>query len=381
MKYTPIVGLTALLVALPAAACSLCGDNVTLSPTFRQEAKLKMSRVILHGTIANSRTSGAAAGETDFNIKTVVRSDPAIKGKKSLTLPRYLPINDKKNPPHYLLFCDVDKEKVDPFRGLKINGPKSVEYVEKALALNPKDTVLNLQFFFRYLDDPDPEVARDAFLEFAKADDADIAKVAPKLDADKLRAWVNDPKTPSQRLGVYALLLGASGKDADIELLRSLLDSKEERYINAADGLLAGYMQKKPREGWALAQAILGDGKKSLPLRLTVLRTLRYFHGAHPKESKPEILKAMKALLDQGELADVAVEDLRRWAIWDLTSDVLALYGKKGHESPLMKNAIIRYALCCTPTKESQAFVAARRAAEPDTVKDVEEGLKFEKGM
>jgi hypothetical protein len=368
----------ALLIA-PAGACSLCDSNLQASPTFRQEAELPMAKLILHGTIANPRTTGGVTGQTDFHVKTVLRDDPAMKGKKTLVLPRFLPVNDKDNPPHYLLFCDVEGGKVDPYRGVLLKSSATVEYVKKALAMKAKDTPANLAFFFRYLDDADPEVARDAFLEFAKAGDADIARAAPKLDPAKLRGWVKDPKTPPQKLGVYALLLGACGQEADAALLRSLLDSKEERYVNAADGLLAGYMQKKPREGWAYAQAVLADGRRPLLLRLAVLRTLRFNHGSRPKESKPEIVKAMKSLLVQGELADLAVEDLRRWGIWDLTGDVLKAYGQKGFDSPLMKRAIIRYALTCTPTKETAAFLAGRRAAEADVVKDVEEGLKFEK--
>ena len=368
------------LVVSPAGACSLCGPDALTSPTFRQEAALPMAKVILHGTIANPRTTGGGlTGQTDFHVKTVLRSDPVVKGKTMLVLPRFLPVNDKDKPPHYLLFCDVENSKIDPYRGVVLKGPATVEYVNKSLTLKPKEAAANLGFFFKHLEDTDPEVARDAFLEFAKAEDADIARAAPKLDGAKLRAWVKDPKTPPQRLGVYALLLGACGKDADVEWLRTLLDSKEERYVGAADGLLAGYMQKKPREGWALLQTILADGKKPLLLRLAVLRTLRYNQGANPKESRPRIVQAMRAVLTQGELADLAVEDLRRWGIWDLTAEVLKLYGQKGFDSPLMKRAIIRYALTCPPIKESIAFLAARRTADADVVKDVEEGLKFEK--
>ncbi len=374
-----VVVLAVGLLATPVGACSLCGADLQASPTFRQEAALPMARLILHGTIANPRATGGLTGQTDFHIKTVLRDDPAVKGKKTLVLQRFLPVNDKDKPPHYLLFCDVEAGKIDPYRGVVIRGPETVQYVRKALALKPTETPANLEFFFRHLDDPDPEVSRDAFLEFAKANDGDIARAAPKLDPAKLRAWVKDPKTPQQRLGVYAILLGACGTDADVELLRTLLDSKEDRYVSAADGLLGGYMQKKPREGWALLQATLADGRKPLLLRLAVLRTLRFGHGARPKESRPEVVKAMRALLAQGELADLAVEDLRRWGIWDLTADVLRSYGRKGFDSPLMKRAVIRYALTSPPTKETTAFLAGRRAAEADVVKEVEEGLKFEK--
>jgi hypothetical protein len=374
-----LAGAVALLTAAPARPCSLCEGSAFQSPTFRQEAALPMAKVILHGTIADPRTAGLT-GETDFHIKTVLRSHTALKGVTKIVLPRYLPA-DKNDPPHYILFADVDGKKIDAYRGVPIKGKQaSVDYLKKALALKAADAVANLQFYFKYLEDADPEVARDAFLEFAKASDADIARAAPKLDAAKLRGWLKSDKVPPYRLSVYALLLGACGKDADAKYLRGLFDSKEERYVGAADGTLGGYIAMKPKEGWELARSALADGRKSLPLRLAVLRTVRYFHGAKPKESREQVLKTMKAVLEQGELADLAAEDLRKWQLWDLTADVLKQYARKGNDSPLMRRAIVRYALCApAKDKEAKAFVKARRADEPDVVEEVEEGLAIER--
>src|SRR5262249_2134451 len=122
------------------------------------------------------------------------------------------------------------------------------------------------------------------------------------------------------------------------------------------------------------------DGRKSLPLRLAVLRTLRYYHGARPKENGEQVFKTLKAALAQGELADLVAEDLRRWKAWGLTADVLKQYGKKDYDSPLIRRAIIRDALCAPATdKAAQAFVKARRADEADVVKEVEEGLELER--
>jgi hypothetical protein len=375
-----VIVLAAGVVATPAGACSICDPANFAQPTFRQEAALEMAKAIFHGTIANPRATGGVTGETDLHVKTVLRDHPVMKGKTSLVLPRYLPVSDKSNPPHYLFFADVDKGKIDPYRGVVLRGPETVAYVKKALALDPKNSVENLKFFFDYLQDPDPEVARDAFFEFAKANDADIARAAPRLDADKLRAWVKDPKTPPQKLGVYALLLGSCGKAEDVEMLRSLLDSKEERYANSVDGLLAGYMQRKPREGWEFIQSVLADEAKPLTLRLAVLRTIRFCYGAQPKESKGQVLKAMRTLLGQPEMADLAIEDLRAWKLWDLNAEVFGRYGRKGYDSALVRRGILRYALSGPATKETTAFLGARRADNPEEVKEIEESLKLSAG-
>jgi hypothetical protein len=176
------------------------------------------------------------------------------------------------------------------------------------------------------------------------------------------------------------MLLGASGTAADADFLRKLLDGQEERYSEAYDGILAGYLQRKPKEGWELAYSILADGRKPLSLRLAVLRTLRFYHAGQPKQSRPQVLRAMRTVLAQGELADLAAEDLRRWGVWDLTKEVLSCWGKKGLDAPLVQRALVRYALCCPATTEAKVFLARRRADEADMVKEVEEGLKLEKG-
>jgi hypothetical protein len=372
-----LAGLLLALLPSPAPTCSLCQNYQ--SPTIREEARLPGARLILAGTLENPRLGPGGSGITELHISAVLRKDDWLAGRKVVELPRYLAVSDAKNPPRFLVFCDVFKNQLDPYRGLPIKGEETVEYVKKAMALDPKDRVRNLTFFFNYLENADPEVARDAFTEFAKATDAEIGQVAPKLSADKLRDWLKNPQTPPERLSVYAVMLGACGVPADADFFAKMLNDGTARSVAAYDGLLAGYIHLRPREGWQLAVDTLRDGKRNLQERLMVLRTLRFYHGSQPAESKPRIVQAMKAVLDQGELADVAVEDLRRWQIWDLTPAVLPLYGKKGFDAPIMQRAIMRYALSCKDRDDAKAFVAQRRKAEAELVQEVEETLEVEK--
>jgi hypothetical protein len=367
------------LVTLSSArACSLCGASLRQAPTFRQEAALDSARVILIGVAENPKLNGAS-GTTDLRIQDVLRSDPALKDKKIISVERYLQVSDPKNPPRYLVFCDLYEGKFDAFRGVPLKSADSVNYVREVLKLDPKEQSGNLLFFFRYLDNPDPEISRDAFLEFAKATDQDIARVARRLDAAKLRAWLKARETPPERLSVYALLLGACGADDDARFLKAMLDEAGERTVNAYDGFLAGYIHLRPREGWDLSHALLRDSRKPMLIRLAVARTLSYFHGAQPRESEKNVLKCLDAMIAQGELADIAIEDMRRWGIRDRTRDILGLYGKKGFDAPLMKRTLVRYALCCKDDASARAFVEDRRREDAELVKGVEEELQFEK--
>lgn len=359
-----------------ATACSLCGAGLRQAPTLRQEAALESARIIIVGTAENPKLHERT---TDLRIAEVLRSDPALKDKEVIPVEQYLPVSDPKNPPRYLVFCDFYKGKFDPFRGVPLKSADSVEYARKVLKLDPKDQTNNLLFFFRYLDNADPEIARDAFLEFAKATDQEIASVARRLDAAKLRAWLRARETPAERLSVYALLLGACGTDEDARFLKATLDEANERTVNAYDGFLAGYIHLRPREGWELAHALLRDSRKPMLIRLAVARTVSYFHGAQPKESADNVLKGLDAMIAQGELADIAIEDMRRWDIRTRTRDILGLYGKKGFDAPLMKRTIVRYALCCKDDPAARAFVEERRREDAELVKGVEEELQFEK--
>jgi hypothetical protein len=372
---------TLLLVALvhPVSACSLCA-GAQQAFTLRQEAAQSSARLILVGTLHNPRLDAKGVGATDLRLikNGVLRSDPILAKREVVELPRYLEVSDPKNPPVFLVFCDVFRDKLDPFRGVPLKSAAALDYVTKALALDPKDRVGNLVFFFDHLDSADPEVSRDAFLEFAKAADQDLGAASPRFSADKLRRWLRDTATPPERLSLYALLLGACGAPADAALFDELLNQKSERTQRACDGLLAGYIRLKPREGWARTNAVLADARQPLLVRLGAVRALRFFHGWQPRENRAELLHAMTTVLRQGELADLAVEDLRQWKMWDLTPEILALYGKKGYDAPLMQRAFIRYALSCKDRDDAKRFLDDRRRSDADLVKDVEESLAFE---
>ena len=361
-----------------AYACSLCPNPQNIA-TLRQEAS--QAKMVLYGTMQNPKlgpTGTVAGSTTELLIDSVLKSDPYLEKKKAVEIPRFVAGNDPKAPPKYVIFCDVFNGKLYSDRGVECKTPAPVDYVRGAMALDPKDSTARLLYFFRYLDHADPALAGDAYLEFVKANDREVGLAAPKLSAEKLRKLIADPQTPPNRLGLYAFLLGACGGEEDARFLRGLIEKPTEQSAKALDGVLAGYIHLRPKEGWDVALATLRDPKKPFGERLSVLSMVRFVHGAKGEEARRDVLRGLAALLDQGDIADLAIEDLRNWQLWDLTGDVLAQYGKKSHEAPIMRRAIVRYALVC-PRGEAERFVALRRKAEPDLVKDVEEALRLEK--
>lgn len=366
----------AALFAAPARACSLCGGDLMSRPTFRQEAA--SAQVLVYGTLTNPRldpNSVVGGGQTDLIVEQVIKSDPILTGKKTITIPRYLPI-DAKNPPKWLVVADVTEGRLDVLRARPVNGPASVDYLKAVIKLDDHDRPTFFRFFFEHLDSPAPDVAADAFLEFAKSSDKEVGEAAKKLDPQRLRAMLKE--APAERLGLLSFLLAACGTDADADLLIEIMRANDDRANRAFGGLLAGYIALRPDTGWKATVSILGNPKVPVHQRLAAINALRFFQGWRPGEFRERIQPGLEAALNLPDIADMAVEDLRRWGWWDLTGSVLEKFGRKTHDAPIVRQAIVRYALCC-PKPEATRFVADLRKSDPKLVEDVAEGLELDK--
>jgi hypothetical protein len=369
-----IPALTVLLALVPPSrACSICGESLRTRQTLRMHHST--ASVVLHGQLKNPRFDPKTDnGVTDFHITTVLKDDAARGGRMMLSVPRYLPVIGN-TPPDYLFFGTSTNGTLD----LSFGVPASqavVEYLKAAAALGDKDPAKKLGFFFKHLDSTDPTIATDSFVEFARASDAEILKAAGHFDAAKLRKLIDDPNTPTDRLGVFALLLGACGGPAEASFLAERLKAvaPSERTSAAFGGLLAGYVLLAPKDAWPFAVAVLGDEKRSYSQRLAAVGTVRFFQATRPAECRAEVLRCCAALLPHADLADQAIEDLRRWGWWDLTPDVLAQFAKPSHAAPFVRRCIVRYAISC-PNPEAKAFVDAVRKTDPKLVKDVEDAM------
>jgi hypothetical protein len=222
-------------------------------------------------------------------------------------------------------------------------------------------------------------VSNDAYKEFGNASYADYKDMAKTLPADKIAKWLGDPNTPSFRFGLYASMLGHCGKPEHAELLRSLLDDSDKRVNSGLDGILAGYTLLKPKEGWDYLGRILKDADKDFTLRYAALRTVRFFWDSRPDVlPHKDLLPGVLELLEQADIADLAIEDLRKWQQWQVADQVLGLRNKPSHNVPIIRRAVLRFALSCPDSKPAADYVAELRKKDPRMVSDAEELLKLE---
>jgi hypothetical protein len=403
--------LLSLTIALPALAllisfapaCPFCGMQ---GPTLTGE--VAQAKLVLYGQLTNAKEQANGDGTTDLIVENVIKNE--LAGKKDdpihnktdkkddsprnnkaengavrqdhsyVRLDRYLPPLGEGEKYHYLVYCDFFRGKVDPYRVVPVKDADMAKYLLGALEHKDETIGKRLRYFFDYLDSPDLEITNDAYKEFGNADYKDYKDMAKDLPAERVAGWLKDEKTPAFRYGLYASMLGHCGKPEHAELLRNMLDDPAKRLGSGVDGMLAGYVMLKSKEGWAYTRDILKDAKKEFMVRYAALRAVRFLWDSRPDLVSQNALKdGMAVLLDQSDIADLAIDDLRKRECWDMTDRVLGLRTSKSFEIPIVRRAVLRFALGCKDkNKAAASYVDEQRKKDAQMVADAEELLKLE---
>jgi hypothetical protein len=368
----------AAVMAVPAVACPFCsGQGRTLT------GEVEQASLVLYGTLSGSNLDpGTGDGTTDIAIEKVIKPNDILKGSDTAHLTRYIPPpkTEEEKDARYLVFCDIFKGKIDPYRLLIVKKDSGMpRYLQGALAHKDEKVGKRLRFFFDYLDSDDLEISNDAYREFANADYKDYRDMAKGLPADRVARWLEDGKTPAFRIGLYASMLGHCGTVKHAQVLRRLLDDPNRRLGSGVDGLLAGYIMLEPKEGWKYLRNILADARTEFMLRHAALRSVRFLWDYRPDlVSKKEMVEGAALLLGQKDIADLAVDDLRKWHCWDMTDRVLALQGQPVYEVPIVRRSVLRFCLSCPDNPAAARYVAEQRKKNPDAVSQAEELLRLE---
>ncbi len=381
-----VIALPALVLLISSApACPFCGMQ---GPTLTGE--VAQAKLVLYGQLTNAKEQANGDGTTDLVVENVIKNELAGKKddplrdnkaeKRTVRLDRYLPPLGEGDKYRYLIYCDYFRGKIDPYRVVPVKDADMAKYLLGALEHKDESISKRLRFFFDYLDSLDLEISNDAYKEFGNADYKDYKDMAKELPAERVAGWLKDEKTPAFRYGLYASMLGHCGKAEHAALLRKMLDDPAKRLGSGVDGMLAGYVMLKPKEGWEYTCDILKDGKKEFMVRYAALRAVRFLWDSRPDlVSQKELKEGVGVLLDQSDIADLAIDDLRKRQCWDMTDRVLGLTKSKSYEIPIVRRAILRFALGCKDkNKAAASYVDEQRKKDAQMVADAEELLKLE---
>ncbi|MSQ93575.1 MAG: hypothetical protein EXR98_03355 [Gemmataceae bacterium] len=376
-----LIALAALLrFALATEASPACCEANGL-PLLQQ---FNDAQIVLFGHFENAKpaANGVDFGTSEFVIERTFKDHDALKGKTRITLSRYIPDSKTK----YFLLCEIYKGRLDAYKGVAlVNDREMIRYLDGAIKIKTRPPPERLRYAFDFLNSQEPEVAMDAYREFASADYRDYQEIAKKLPAATIAGWLKDEKTPSFRHGLYAMLLGHCGGVQDAKLLLSMIDDPDKRRGSSLNGFLMAYTILEPEKGWSYIKDLVQSRDKPFLVRYAGLQTMRFLRDSRPDLVNPndesaarnEIVKGVASILDVPDMADFAMEDLRKWQRWDYCAQVLDLWEKKGYETAFARKAILRYALQCD-TERARKFVEAQRARDPEWVDDIRELLELE---
>jgi hypothetical protein len=344
--------LAAFLTAGMALACPFCPPTEpTLSEQLAQADAVALAQWV-EGVPAEA-DDGTAVGRTTFLAVQVIKSpgDALARGER-LTIPAY-----RAGKPGEL-FLLSGKLEGTAAEGVTWDAPREItetafHYIAQAPGPETPATK-RLRYFVRFLEYPDPLIGDDAYAEFAQAPYEDVAAVRETFSREKLRAWLTDPDTLAPRRGLYGLMLGLCGTEADAELLKGLIEDPRDTIRLGIDGVIGGFILLTEGEGLdfiertklADPQAPIADVHSAM----TALRFLwEYAEGVVPRE---RIKAALHPVLGRPEAADLAITDLARWKDWTVQDRLMDLFKQGNEENPLgeiaVRRAIIRYMLAST---------------------------------
>lgn len=385
-RFLPLAAVAILLsLPQPAPACPFCS---AMGETLAGE--VAQADFILYGTLGKAQRDPNEfnKGSTPLTIELVIKDNEWLKGKKTVTIPRFL--EPTKADAKQLVFFKLYNGQLDAYRGEEVPGDSKLpEYLKGAIAVRSKDNLTRLGYFFDHLESQDLVISSDAYSEFGYADYKDVRELADKWKGDStkskvLLSWLKDPNTRATRFGLYGMLLGHCGQPGDAKILRELLDDPKRSYSSGLDGVVAGYIMLDPKAGWEYLLGIIGDPKKDFSVRYAGLRTVRFFWESRPDIiPNKQVIDAMKVLTEQSDLADLPIEDLRKWKQWDLTPLILGYGAKESHNTiGIVNRAILKFAMAAAqadPKNTAAAeFVEKMRAKEPKKVEYLESLLKDE---
>ena len=258
---------------------------------------------------------------------------------------------------------------------------QALRYLREAPVPNA-DKPERLDYFAKFLEHPDPIIAKDAYQEFAEGPQEHVIRVARKFSPAKLRKWVFEAKGgyAEMRRGLYGMMLGVCGDKSDIPRLEAIVrENPEDELRLGIDGMISGYLLLTGADGLKFVEkAKLLASNVPFSETHSTLNALRfmwtYGEGRIPAERLQE---SLRLLLDQPDLAELAIMDLARWRDWKIQPRLLKLYNSGGQYSEVRtKRAIIRFMLTSTYDLQNAGTGSASEEQLPPHVLRGREALR-----
>lgn len=348
-------------------ACPFC---VATTQTFTEEiasmdavvfAKLvKLPPPIKPGT---QLAEGEEIPRAKFQVVTIVKGKELVKSAQSIEA---IYFGEAKVGTTFLVMA-VDPPKLMWSTPLEV-AKTTQDYILKLDSL-PKDPVARLEFFQKYLENEDEELARDSYDEFANSPYDAVKALKSKMEHTQLIGWIQDAEVPASRRRLYLTMLGVCGSEKDLPMLEELLSSSDRKKKAGLDALIGCYLTLKGPDGLKLIEDLFIRNKKSEYADTYAAVMALRFHGTEsdviPRE---RILVSMRYMLERPQLADLVIPDLARWEDWSQVDRMVKLFKDADEETSWVRVPVINYLRQC-PLPKAKNQIKALEKIDPAAVK------------
>lgn len=373
MRVRPLFALWCAVLIAPLHAifaCPLCPDGGEAFQTLSARVEQAQSAVLARYVSSQAGRDDDHPGTTVFQVQRVAKSPNKLTAGSKLTLNSYH--QGKPGDLFLLLGLKVDDQPTLEWTCIAEFSQASFDYVSRAPS-SQSPPAKRVEYFIRFLEAADSLIANDAYSELANSEYKDIEALSAKLPKAKIRQWIADPKTSQIRLGLYGMLLGLCGNEADAKFLEDRILVKTEELRLGVDGCIGGYLLIRGERGLdVIDRHILQDQKLPFSERFAAMQALRFMWTYGNGRINPDRLRhSMRILLDDNSMTDLVVADLARWKDWSVQPRLLQLYDEPKFATPTVKRAIVRFLLVSAKDDSPQ-----REAGNAQHVEHAIESLK-----
>ncbi len=237
-----------------------------------------------------------------------------------------------------------------------------------ALEKLPEKGADRLAFFQQYFEDEEPDMAFDAYDEFAKADYADMIDLKDRMEREKLIALIKDEKTATNRRRLYFTMLGICGQPEDVPMLEEMMLSGSRKQTRGLEALVACYLSLKGEAGVDLVQeTFLANDQCEFTDSMLALQAVR-FHASEGKViPKQRLIEAVRTVLDRDEVRDMVIADLARWKDWTVMEKLVQIFRDSDDDDSWVRIPIISYLFAC-PLPKAKDYIQELAKIDPDAV-------------
>ncbi|WP_437190801.1 hypothetical protein [Planctomicrobium sp. SH527] len=365
------------LVAVPLLACPFCDAPST---TFSEQLSQAQSVALVTWNGANKPDPLTFTnGSTTFKALEIYKQKAAELAKnQNVTMTHYQP--GERGDLFWMLGTETEgKHNWAP------PVPMSRECWEYIIKAPSRDLEISkrLKYYLNFLEHSDPEIAIDAYGEFAGSPYSALVSIKELLPRAKIVGWLQNPETTPTRRGLYGLMLGLCGTDAEKRYLEEQVLQQTEDIRFGIDGMMAGYVLLAGDAGMKkLADTKLRDPSTITSEVFSTMQLMRFLWEYTDGEVSKDLLKSsMRLLLNHPQYASLALVDLARWKDWEITPRIVKQYNTGIYADSYVKQSVIRFLISASEDKampetaelkQAKAFLAKLREEDPETVKNVE---------